>query len=118
MNSDQEGHSKWHEANALRCKGQKGISLIFDPPNGDYDYVYDPIGNRNTFTLDSGTATTYADNSLNQYTATSGGQAESFSYDDDGNLTGDDTFTYVWDCGTLDTRLRQRELIALEGIDR
>ena len=63
----------------------------------DWDYVYDPIGNRDTFTLDGGTATTYADNSVNQYTATTGGQSASFGYDFDGNLTSDDAFAYVWD---------------------
>jgi RHS repeat-associated protein len=52
------------------------------------DYDYDPIGNRN------GTYG-YAANSLNQYTAAPGQGA--FSYDANGNLTGDGTRSYAYD---------------------
>ncbi len=72
---------------------------------GDYDFVYDNIGNRDTYTLDGGTATEYTANELNQYTATANPSA-SFSYDEDGNLTDDGSFTFTWDA--------ENRLIAVE----
>ncbi|MGQ9650928.1 MAG: hypothetical protein ACUVXJ_12525 [Phycisphaerae bacterium] len=56
---------------------------------GDFDYIYDPIGNRQTGTTyaDMDTtrySTTYTTNAVNQYTATSNPD-ESFTYNDDGN---------------------------------
>ena len=69
---------------------------------GDFDYVYDPIGNRTQSNVDGASpAMTYTTNAVNQYTATSD-PAESFTYDEDGNLKADGTFTYTWDAGTLD----------------
>ncbi len=62
-------------------------------------YEYDPIGNRESYTLDGGTATTYTRNNVNQYTETAD-PSESFGYDEDGNLTED---------GTLHVRLGRRE---------
>ncbi|MCK6486707.1 MAG: hypothetical protein L6R00_21585, partial [Phycisphaerae bacterium] len=59
-------------------------------------YDYDPIGNRESYQIGQGTATTYTANELNQYTQTAD-PSESFTYDDDGNLTQDGTYTYVWD---------------------
>ena len=68
---------------------------------GDFDYAYDPIGNRQTGTTyaDTGTtqySTSYTSNNVNQYTVTSD-PTESFSYDFDGNLSQDDGFDYTWD---------------------
>jgi len=39
---------------------------------------------------------------VNQYTATTA-PAESFAYDDDGNMIADDTYAYTWDAETLDS---------------
>lgn len=50
----------------------------------DYDYAYDPIGNRKTCS-DAGAATSYTANQLNQYTAVTG--LSSPVHDDDGNMT-------------------------------
>lgn len=51
----------------------------------EYTYDYDPIGNRESYTVAQGTPTTYAANSLNQYTAVSDLTAP--AYDADGNMT-------------------------------
>jgi len=64
--------------------------------NGAFDYAYDPIGNRESYQLDGGTATTYTTNAVNQYTATAN-PGESFTYDADGNLIEDGQFEYTWD---------------------
>ena len=50
----------------------------------DYDYNYDPIGNRQTFN-ESGTQTTYTTNPLNQYDAITG--LTDPQHDLDGNMT-------------------------------
>ena len=65
--------------------------------NGAFDYAYDPIGNRESYQLDGGTATTYTANNLNQYTATAN-PTEYFCYDADGNLIADGKPTS--DCNT------------------
>jgi hypothetical protein len=54
---------------------------------------YDPIGNRETYTVAyANPPTSYTTNALNQYTATAA-PAEAFTYDLDGNLTQDSTYT-------------------------
>jgi len=53
-------------------------------PSYDYDYNYDPIGNRETFT-ESGAQTTYTANNLNQYEQIS--TLTDPVHDDDGNMT-------------------------------
>lgn len=58
-----------------------------------YGYVYDSIGNRLFSVLNSAT-NTYAANSLNQYTAVTGGSP---TYDADGNMTWDGKFVHSWD---------------------
>lgn len=63
---------------------------------GDYDYAYDNIGNRDSYRLDADPATTYTPNEFNQYTSTAN-PAESFEYDEDGNLTEDGSRSYGWD---------------------
>src|SRR5690606_2161026 len=73
--------------------------------NGAFDDAYDPIGNREYFQLDGGTATTYTANAVNQYTPTAN-PGESFTYDADGNLTADGTWTLEWDA---ENRLRSIE---------
>lgn len=63
----------------------------------DYDYAYDPIGNRTSSNVDNASpAMTYTSNDVNQYSATAS-PAESFGYDADGNLTADGSMTYEWD---------------------
>ncbi|MCG8409634.1 MAG: RHS repeat-associated core domain-containing protein, partial [Phycisphaerales bacterium] len=62
----------------------------------DFEYAYDPIGNRDTSSIDGGTATDYTTNNVNQYTATAN-PAETFTYDADGNMTADDDLTYTYD---------------------
>ncbi|WP_309400928.1 RHS repeat-associated core domain-containing protein [Cerasicoccus maritimus] len=62
----------------------------------DYDYSYDPIGNRLSAEVD-GVATSYAPNALNQYTSIGGASPD---YDANGNMTdrdGNGTADYVWD---------------------
>jgi RHS repeat-associated protein len=61
----------------------------------DFVYAYDLIGNRTSYTLDGGTPTNYTRNTLNQYTATDV-PAETFTYDEDGNMTADGTWVYTW----------------------
>ncbi|MCG8409639.1 MAG: RHS repeat-associated core domain-containing protein [Phycisphaerales bacterium] len=61
----------------------------------DFEYQYDPIGNRTESSIDQGTATDYTTNNVNQYTATAN-PAETFTYDADGNMTADDDLTYTY----------------------
>ncbi len=65
---------------------------------GTNTYTYDPIGNRLSST-ENGTTTTYAANFLNQYTALNptSPAPTPFTYDDDGNMTSDGTWSYTWD---------------------
>ncbi len=62
--------------------------------NSNYNYAYnfDPIGNRITSNL-AGTAYNYTSNFLNQYTAIN---AETPTYDADGNMLTRDGWTQVW----------------------
>jgi len=65
---------------------------------GDFVYVYDNIGNRETSNVDeAANPMTYDANDLNQYDSTSY-PTESFSYDEDGNLEQDGSYDYTWDC--------------------
>jgi YD repeat-containing protein len=59
----------------------------------DTSFVYDPAGNRWQVT-GSGLGPYYATNILNQYTSAG---TVYFSYDDNGNLTGDGTDSYTYD---------------------
>ena len=64
-----------------------------------YEYAYDPIGNRQTASLD-GAATTYTANSLNQYTSIASQLfplPSHLSYDSDCNLLTNGVFSYAWD---------------------
>ncbi len=63
---------------------------VVDPA---YDYVYDPIGNRTTYSVDPSIGdpevTTYSTNNLNQYYRTDVADpktAQGYRYDEDGNL--------------------------------
>ena len=71
-------------------------------------YAYDPIGNRQNITVGDSAQPTlrYCADDLNRYNQTYTGNlqtcpvatpAESFVYDDDGNLNQDGTFNYTWD---------------------
>ena len=64
-------------------------------PASDHGFVYDNIGNRESYTPGTASPTTYTANQLNQYTATAT-PAETFTHDFDGNLTGDADYTYIW----------------------
>ena len=74
------------------------------PVTGEhFTYDYDTIGNRETYAVDGGTPIEYTPNTLNQYTKTVQGTTdplETFAYDDDGNMTADGTWEYVWDAET------------------
>jgi hypothetical protein len=65
---------------------------------GNYDYDYDNIGNRENYARDAST-TYYCVDDLNRYTGIDDDAspcqdpAESLTYDDDGNLTGDGVFS-------------------------
>jgi RHS repeat-associated protein len=73
-------------------------------PFGSTAYAYDPIGNRKSYEQMSGTSY-YCANAVNQYTTRDNTQNcppsapvdETFSYDDDGNMTADATISYTWD---------------------
>ena len=58
---------------------------------GEFEYVYDNIGNREEYTRDAST-TTYTVNAVNQYDLPG-----TPNYDDDGNLISDGEFAYGWD---------------------
>lgn len=65
----------------------------------DYDFTYDPIGNRKTsVTEETGTpmTSTYASNQLNQYTAVTG-LSPAPAYDNDGNMATNGGWSYAWD---------------------
>jgi RHS repeat-associated protein len=61
-----------------------------------FGYAYDPIGNRTTAS-NNNEATTYAANTLNQYTNIMAGAIQVPQYDLDGNLTNYNGWTFVWD---------------------
>jgi RHS repeat-associated protein len=60
------------------------------------DYAYDGIGNRTVSAVNAVT-NTYTANSLNQYTAITGGLVASPTYDSDGNMIWDGHFVHIWD---------------------
>ena len=69
-------------------------------PNQNIQYVYDANGNRTSQTV-NGVTTTYAVNSVNEYTnSTTNGAVTTYQYDDDGNLlsttdaSGTTSYTY------------------------
>ncbi|MCK6486472.1 MAG: hypothetical protein L6R00_20335, partial [Phycisphaerae bacterium] len=90
----------YNDRNELATAKRYTGGTLENPTNPVYTrhfgYDYDPIGNRESYQIGQGTATSYTTNELNQYTATAD-PSESFTHDDDGNLTQDGTFTYVWD---------------------
>jgi RHS repeat-associated protein len=57
------------------------------------DYYYDKLGNRTS--VDAGTPVSYSSNILNQYTSVG---ADSYTYDDNGNLANDGSYLYYYDC--------------------
>jgi len=63
-----------------------------------YSYAYDPIGNRQQ-TVENGLTNHYTANALNQYTALNPASTNPtpFTYDPDGNMTSDGTWSYAWD---------------------
>jgi RHS repeat-associated protein len=68
----------------------------------DREYHYDPIGNRTDSKEGTADRLYYCANGLNQYDDTDNDQncptpTESFSYDADGSLIADGTYTYDWD---------------------
>lgn len=58
----------------------------------DTSYAYDSVFNRTS--VSNGSVTSYSANGLNQYTAVG---SASLSYDNNGNLTSDGTYTYEYD---------------------
>ncbi|MCK6486669.1 MAG: hypothetical protein L6R00_21375 [Phycisphaerae bacterium] len=90
----------YNDRNELASAKRYTGGTLENPSNPVYTrhfgYDYDPIGNRESYQIGQGTVTTYTANELNQYSATAN-PSESFTHDDDGNLTQDGTYTYVWD---------------------
>jgi RHS repeat-associated protein len=70
-------------------------------PWGALSYQYDGIGNRTQQTHDATTTTYTTSSSTNRLTSTSGGQAETFSYDDTGRLTQDGRGSYTYTPGSV-----------------
>src|SRR5262249_1029167 len=78
-----------------------------------FTYTFDPIGNRTQDTGDpTNNTTTWNPNSLNEYTSTTN-PSESFTYDDDGNVTQDALRTYTWDA---ENRLIESASITLNSL--
>jgi len=82
---------------------------------GEYDYTYDQIGNREEYTLDSSSTSYYCATNVNQYKYVGATQppdcatvTPTHQYDDDGNLTQDDTFNYTWDAENRLTEIQTR----------
>ncbi|TVM02151.1 MAG: hypothetical protein CV087_09925, partial [Candidatus Brocadia sp. WS118] len=77
-------------------------TILTIPVTGELrDYTYDPIGNRTAITVGTNGGT-YTPNNLNQYASATvpGGGSNSFTHDDDGNLTaisGNKNVQYVFD---------------------
>jgi len=73
------------------------LTKVTYPDGHVMTYAYDAVGNR-TVVTDSGAATAYATNEMNQYTAVG---AATYAYDADGNMTskteGGVTTTYTYD---------------------
>ena len=65
------------------------LTSVTDPALQVTSYGYDKLGNRNT-----AEGKTYSSNNLNQYTAV---DAANLTYDPNGNLTGNGTWTYSYD---------------------
>lgn len=59
-----------------------------------FHYGYDAAGNRLNMTVNGQTTTNYVYNAVNRLTSVNG---QSYSYDDNGNLTGDGLHTYAYD---------------------
>ena len=73
-------------------------------PAEAFTFAYDPLGNRRTASRGPAFTETYTFNTLNQYTGVAVAGAgppqlppRNFTYDEDGNLTGDEQWTYHWD---------------------
>jgi len=105
-------HDAWgyNERNELTSSDRYNNTDPNNPtdPNHALDrgYVYDPIGNRKNHTEGTGAATYYCVNQLNEYQSLTSGvqcppgqgqEIELFDYDEDGNITQDDTHDYTWD---------------------
>ena len=82
---------------ATNAFGYNTRSELIDADMGtnDYDYVYDPIGNRQSYT-NNGEAWSYLANELNQYTNVADGVTNAPTYDDDGNMLTYGGWTYTW----------------------
>jgi hypothetical protein len=106
----QDRFNVWHYNNRSELTGswRGNGGTVSDPPSSEVTAErrlcnYDNIGNRDDYTAGTGAALYYCTNGLNQYEHTDAEQAcqtpwtESFSYDLDGNLTQDGTYTYDWD---------------------
>ena len=84
------------------------------PGSAVTDYYYNPVGSRRRVVANSVT-TDYTSNNLNEYAAVGG---VNYSYDDNGNLTYDGTYTYVYDCENRLTEVKQGQTtVATYGYD-
>ncbi len=77
-------------------------TILTSPVTGEFrDFTYDPIGNRQSITVGAN-AGSYTANNLNQYSSenVAGGGTNSYTFDEDGNLTGisgNKNVTYTYD---------------------
>ena len=69
------------------------LDTVTEPTQGNWNYDYDPVGNRTQVIEPSGT-TPYTPNALNQYTSVG---VTPYTYDPNGNLTNDGVGTYTYD---------------------
>ncbi|NCC62186.1 MAG: RHS repeat-associated core domain-containing protein [Verrucomicrobiae bacterium] len=69
------------------------VSALMD--TNDYQYLYDPIGNREKVSLNAVT-NFYTANELNQYTNIANGVTNQPTYDADGNMLTCGDWTYTW----------------------
>ncbi len=92
--SEQYGYDDEMRLTEFKSGTMAGNSI--PSPLHEDDFNYDPLGNR-TSVVEDALTTTYADNSMNEYTTVSGITATTLHYDNNGNVTDDGTFTYSYD---------------------
>ncbi len=71
------------------------------------EWTYDAAQNRSVEERTGGWSTSYTNNNRDQLTALSGSESASVSHDDDGNLTGDGTWSYTYDAENRLIKMQQ-----------
>jgi RHS repeat-associated protein len=95
---------KINDANAKTYTYDDLYQLIYvDYNDGNTtNYYYDALGNRTQVT--NGVQTSYESNKLNQYSKVN---AVNYQYDNNGNLTYDGIYTYIYDCENRLSEVKQ-----------